>query len=352
MLSFEEVFRIRPSVIAQAPGRVNLLGEHTDYSGGFVLPIGIRQSTNVEIAPSIDDLFHVYSANLDEHQSFGPGSPPSAGFGSYVRGCVEVLRGAGYPVAAACMRIHSTVPIGVGLSSSAALEVAVLRAIRQLFQIPLTDVELALLAQKAEVEYAGVRCGVMDQMASSLGDQAHMLYLDTRSLAHRRLPLPDDSEVIVVDSGTSRTLGATAYNTRRAECEAAARLLKVEMLRDADSLASIEELPEPLNRRARHVFTENRRVLEALEANASQFGVLMNHSHRSLREDYEVSSDALDTLVESLQTEPAIYGARLTGAGFGGACVALARRGQGALAAASALRRYAKAGFGPGRSLL
>jgi galactokinase len=250
------------------------------------------------------------------------------------------------------MRIDSSVPIGVGLSSSAALEVAVLRAIRQLLQLSLDDVDLALLAQQAEVEYAGVLCGVMDQMASSLGDREHMLYLDTRSLEHRRLPLPADSEVIVLDSGTTRQLAATAYNRRREECEIAAGLLKVNTLRDADSLSCIDELPEPLNRRARHVVTENRRVLDALDASAARFGALMNESHRSLRDDYEVSSAALEALVDSLRREPAVYGARLTGAGFGGACIALVRRGEGADAAASALRHYADLGFEGGRSLV
>ena len=352
MLSFEEVFRMAPTVASQAPGRVNLLGEHTDYTGGFVLPIGIRQTTSVEIAPSFDKVFHVYSANLDERQSFSHDAPASPGFARYVRGCVEVLALAGYPVPAVCIRIDSNVPIGVGLSSSAALEVAVLRAMRQLLKLPLSDVDVALLAQQAEVEYAGVLCGIMDQMASSLGDREHMLYLDTRSLEHRRLPLPLDSEVIVLDSGTTRQLAATAYNRRREECEIAARLLKVNTLRDADSLLCIDELPEPLNRRARHVITENRRVLDALDASAARFGTLMNESHQSLRDDFEVSSPALNALVDSLRREPAVYGARLTGAGFGGACIALVRRGEGADTTASALGHYSDLGFKGGRSLV
>jgi galactokinase len=339
MLSFEELFRLPASVVAEAPGRVNLLGEHTDYTGGFVLPIGIRQTTRVEIAPSFDSLFHLYSANLKEHLSFDHGDLSSEGFGRYVLGCVKVLERAGYGVPAVCIRIESAVPIGVGLSSSAALEVAVLRAVRQLLQLQLSDVDVALLAQQAEVEYAGVSCGVMDQMASSLGDREHMLYLDTRSLEHRRLPLPPDSEIIVLDSGTSRQLAGTAYNRRREECETAARLLNVKTLRDADSLQCIGELPEPFNRRARHVVTENHRVL-------------MNESHQSLKGDYEVSSPALDALVESLRLESSVYGARLTGAGFGGACIALAQRGEGMGAAASALQHYAGLGFKGGRSLV
>ena len=351
MLTFEEVFRRSPAVTARAPGRVNLLGEHTDYSGGFVLPMAIRQCTSVELAPSLDQHSHVYSADLDERQSFDRHGPAPQGFTRYVRGCMEVLGRAGYSVPDVCVRISSTVPIGVGLSSSAALEVAVLRALRELLRAPLSNVDLALLAQSAEIQYAGVLCGVMDQMASSLGDDQHMLFLDTRSLQHRRLPLPDDSEVIVLDSGTSRQLAATAYNRRREECEAAARLLRVETLRDAESLQRIAELPEPLNRRARHVVTENRRVLEALDADARRFGVLMDASHQSLRDDYEVSSRALDALANSLRRTSGVYGARLTGAGFGGACIALVRRGEGAEAAASALQQYAELGFAGGRLL-
>ena len=345
MLSFQEVFRRSSSAVAEAPGRVNLLGEHTDYTGGFVLPIGIRQTTSIEIALSFDHLFHIYSANLDEQLSFAPGEPASRGFGCYIFGCVEVLKKAGHRVPAVCMRVDSRVPIGVGLSSSAALEVAVLRAMRQFLRLPLSDVELALLAQQAEVEYAGVLCGIMDQMASSLGDCEHMLYLDTRSLEYRRLPLPADSEIIVIDSGTSRQLASTAYNRRREECETAARLLNVNTLRDADSLPDIAQLPEPHNRRARHVLTENRRVLAALDASAERFGGLMNESHASLRDDYEVSSSALDALVDSLQRAPGVYGARLTGAGFGGACIALVHKGEASHAASAALRRYAELGF-------
>jgi galactokinase len=351
VLSFREAFRISPTVVSEAPGRVNLLGEHTDYTGGFVLPIGISQTTRVEIALSSDQLFHLYSANLEERLSFARGESTLQGFARYVRGCLEVLA-QGHHVPPVCMRIESSVPIGVGLSSSAALEVAVLRALRQLLQLPLSDVDIALLAQRAEVEYAGVLCGIMDQMASSLGDREHMLFLDTRSLEHRRLPLPANSEVVVLDSGTSRQLAATAYNRRREECETAARLLEVNTLRDADSVPRISELPEPYNRRARHVVTENRRVLAALDASAERFGALMNESHESLREDYEVSSPALDALVGSLQRESTVYGARLTGAGFGGACIALVRRGEGVAAATAALRHYAGLGFERGRSLM
>ncbi len=352
MATFFDVFARSPAIAAEAPGRVNLLGEHTDYNEGLVLPIGIPQTARVEIAPSIDADFHVYSADLDERVSFSIGASPSRGFARYMHGCIEVLARAGYAVPALCIRIESTVPMGVGLSSSAALEVAALRAIRRLLQAPFDDVELAKLAQQAEVEYVGVRCGIMDQMASSLGDCAHMLYLDTRCLEHERLALPAGCEIVVLDSGSSRELASSAYNERRRECEVAARLLGLESLRDAHDLDAINALPPPYDRRARHIVTENARVCAGLRTSAAQFGLLMNESHESLRVDYEVSSPALDALARCLRGHADVYGARLTGAGFGGACVALARNGTRADVAAAALQEYARLGFEGGRSLV
>jgi galactokinase len=204
--------------------------------------------------------------------------------------------------------------------------VATLRALRALLALDLDDVALARLAQQAEIEDAGVRCGIMDQMAASLAHVGEMLFLDTRSLRRRVLPLPAGSELLVLDSGVARTLYGSGYNTRRGECEAAARALGVKALRDVASVADVEKLPEPLRRRARHVVSENARVLQAVEAlRPDAFGALMNASHASLRDDFEVSTPALDRLVALLQVHDAVFGARLTGAGFGGACVALCR---------------------------
>ena len=217
-------------------------------------------------------------------------------------------------------------PIGVGLSSSAALEVATLRCLRKLLDLPLDDVQIAQIAQRAEIEYAGVRCGIMDQMASSLADTSRALLLDTRSLERRFVPLPAGSGVLVLDSGIARSLAASGYNQRRAECEQAAQLLGVTSLRDVETVAQLGSLPERLQRRARHVVTENARVLQAVKCRSPQeFGELMNASHASLRDDYEVSTAGLDKLVALLQAHEAVFGARLTGAGFGGACVALCR---------------------------
>ncbi|MFO1455965.1 MAG: galactokinase [Steroidobacteraceae bacterium] len=331
--------------VGVAPGRVNLLGEHTDYSGGFVLPTAIPQRATVELAHSPDADFHVHSSSLGQQAVFAPDEPLASDFSRYVQGCVAVLRERGIAVPPLAVRIESTVPIGVGLSSSAALEVALLRAIRALLALPLHDVEIAQLAQRAEVEYAGVRCGIMDQMASSLCDTQHMLFLDTRSLAHRLLPLPRGTSILVVDSNTPRALADTAYNERRSECETAARRLGVRELRDVQDVALAARLPPPLDRRARHVISENARVLEAVEATPRRFGELMDASHASLRDDFEVSVPALDRLVQALRSQPGALGARLTGAGFGGACVALVETPAVAAVRDGALRDYSSAGF-------
>jgi galactokinase len=243
--------------------------------------------------------------------------------------------------------------MGVGLSSSAALEVATLRALRQLTGEPLDDVRIAQLAQQAEINHAGVRCGIMDQMASSLAGTTRALLLDTRTLERRLVALPRGSAVLVLDSGIARTLADSGYNQRRAECEEAARLLGVRALRDVTDLAAVEALPDPLRRRARHVVSENARVLEAAQGDidAAHFGRLMNASHASLRDDYQVSVPLLDRLVALLQQQPGVHGARLTGAGFGGACVALCEADRLAAIAAAVLPAYAAEG-GHGRVLV
>jgi galactokinase len=325
-----------------APGRVNLLGEHTDYNDGFVLPVAIPQRTFVQVAPSTDSRFHVYSSNLDENAEFDADGELPDGYARYVAGCVHVLRDHGIAVPPISMKVHSGVPMGSGLSSSAALEVAVLRALRQMLQLDLDDVQIAQYAQEAEIRYAGVQCGIMDQMASSLADTGHMLFLDTRTLERRVLPMPKRTELIVIDSGVARTLATSKYNERFAECREAARLLGVPMLRDVTDVAALNALPVTLQRRARHVVTENARVLAAVAdgVDGPAFGKLMNASHASLRDDYEVSVPALDTLCDMLRAEPGVHGARLTGAGFGGACVALCEQGRAAAIAASVTNRY------------
>jgi galactokinase len=346
MSMFEDIFGTRPAAVAQASGRVNLLGEHTDYNDGFVLPTAIPQQTRVAVRPNGTRTFVLHAATLDRQARFSHSQAPTEHFASYVHGCIRGIEDIGVRVPGLDIHVDSQVPMGVGLSSSAALEVAMLRALRALLDIPLDDVRIAQLAQRAEIEYAGVHCGIMDQMASSLADTAHMLFLDTRTLERRLLPLPADSQLLVLDSGVSRSLAGTAYNERRSECEAAAKLLGVGSLRDVRGVADIECLPEPLRQRVRHVFSENARVLRVLEGvDAPTFGQLMNASHRSLRDDYAVSVPPLDHLVGLLQLHAEVHGARLTGAGFGGACVALCETGMATRIGQDVLAQYAKAGY-------
>ena len=223
----------------------------------------------------------------------------------YIAGCVWALHQQGYPVPGLRAYVHSEVPMGGGLSSSAALEVAALRALRALYRLPLDDMQIALLAQQAEAAYVGVRCGIMDQMAASLGRLGYGLFLDTQNLQTRLAPLPQGYRVAVVDSAVPRRLAESGYNTRRSECERACELLGVKSLRELSpaDLPRLEALPEPLNRRARHVVTENQRVLDGVQAleqgNIKRFGELMVASHISLRDDYEVSIPELDQLVEA-----------------------------------------------------
>ena len=344
-MNFQQKFHKLPETEASAPGRVNLLGEHTDYNDGFVLPTAIPQRTTIQLGWSSDEQHHFYSENLDEYANILEIHHTPSGFASYICGCIEVLKKQGYAIPSLNVYIKSSVPMGSGLSSSAALEVAMLRALRQLLNLSINDVEIAQLAQQAEIHYAGVQCGIMDQMAASLADTEHILFLDTRTLERSVLPLPSGAEIVVIDSGVSRILASSGYNKRRAECEEAVQLLKVKALRDITNTEAVEELPEPLRRRARHVVTEDCRVLEVLQGVTSQrFGELMNDSHASLRDDYEVSVPALDRLVGILQQTPGVFGARLTGAGFGGACVALVAIGEGREIATKVLEQYNRTG--------
>ena len=347
MMSYDSFFAGATPVDASAPGRVNLLGEHTDYNDGFVLPIATPMRTWVAVAPSLDDAFHFYSEEVAEPVVMAPGGHAASGYALYLEGCIRMLEQRGHAVPPLRIYVRSNVPMGAGLSSSAALEVATLRALKAHLGLELTDVEIAQLAQKAEITFAGVQCGIMDQMASSLCDESHMLFLDTRSLDSVVLPLPAGAEILVLDTGVARTLAGSKYNERRSECGTAARALGVQSLRDVPALAALDKVDEPYRRRARHVLSENARVQRATEGiDAREFGVLMNASHASLRDDYEVSIVELDILCDLLRQAPGVYGARLTGAGFGGACVALCEAGSAAAAGAAVIERY----NAPGRS--
>lgn len=352
MRSFEAIFGRRAGANADAPGRVNLIGEHTDYNGGFVLPAAIPQRTRVALARRSDRRVRVWSAEYPEAPpiEFTLGTEARAGdWADYVRGMTKVL-GEAHAFDGFDARIESDVPVGSGLSSSAALEIAIGRGLRALYGLAVDDVGLARVGQRAENELVGAPVGIMDQMACSLADTSAALFLDTRSLQFSRVPLPEDAALIVIDSGVAHNHANGDYATRRRECHEAARLLGVRELRDVTmgDIDRVNSLPEPLNRRARHVITENARVLAAVEAlGASDLetaGRLFRESHASQRDDFDVSVDAVDDLVAAADRVQGIYGARLTGGGFGGSIVALAAAGSAAAAASEVLARYTAAG--------
>lgn len=374
--SFFELYGRQPRFAAEAPGRVNLIGEHTDYSGGYVLPLAISRRTRVELALRPDATVRAWSANIDVGGIEGRGAgeaggaiaeyqlgAEAAGRGwlDYVQGATRALGLEGFPLAGADLRIESTVPPGAGLASSAALVVAVLRALRAANRLELDDVALARLGQRVENQFVGAPVGIMDPMAASLADETSALFIDTRNLTYERVPLPPGVELAVVDSGiahrhaafprgpdhgcesressragpAARAAGGAGadYRARREECDRAARLMGVDQLRELGKadLPRLGKLPPPLDRRARHVISENARVLAAVRAmrhqDAPLLGKLLYDSHRSLAEDFAVSLPELDLLVDLARGDPDVLGARLTGGGFGGAVLALTRQG-------------------------
>jgi galactokinase len=340
----------RPATVAaSAPGRVNLLGEHTDYNGGFVLPTAIAQRTTVALARRLDRRVVVCSRSLGEERSYEIGQErKTGGWIDYVQGATAALACGGFQPGGFEAYVDSSIPLGSGLSSSAALEVAVLRALREAFDWTLGDVELARMAVWGENNVVGAPVGILDPMACVLANVGHALFLDTRTLEHRQLPLPAGMELIIVDSGVRHRLAGGEYRMRREECAAAAQALGVTELRDVEERdwPRIDALPEPLNRRARHVVTENARVVEAIAAlehdDLPTLGALFNASHASLRDDFEVSIPQIDAIVQRALEHDAVYGARLTGGGFGGSVVCLARSGQGRAVAATLQRDGAR----------
>ncbi|MBY0526996.1 MAG: galactokinase [Gemmataceae bacterium] len=335
MDAFRTLFQRDPTVAAEAPGRVNLIGEHTDYNGGFVLPTVIPQRCRVLLAPRTDKLVRAASGNMDAaFLLYRLGEErPRCSWLDYVQGVTSVLRANAHHLCGFDVRVESNVPLGSGLSSSAALDVALLRALREAFRLSLNDLELALLGQQVENRFVGAQVGVMDPMAASLGEPGMALFIDTRTLGYEHVPLPPGADLVVINSGIAHQHSAGDYNTRRAECERACALLGVRQLRDLTvaDLPRLATLPTPLDRRARHVVTENSRVGEAVEAirtgDLNRLGALFYASHESQRDDYAVSIPEIDLLVELSRQTGRAYGARLTGGGFGGSIVALTHAG-------------------------
>jgi galactokinase len=335
-------------VTADAPGRVNLIGEHTDYHDGFVMPSAVPQRTTVVLTLRADRRVHATSTQMsgEPFEYTLGGERRGAGWADYVQGLTWVLAKEGVRIDGFDLHVDSDVPLGSGLSSSAALEVAALRALRIAYELSISDVVLARMAQRAEVEFVGAPVGIMDQMACSLAGERDALFLDTRSLAFERIPLPPQLGLVVINSGVAHQHAGGDYVTRRRESEQAARLLGVDRLRDVplDAMHRIEALPPLLARRARHVVTENARVLAAREtlrvADLASFGGLLNASHASLRDDYEVSVAAVNALVEIAQSQRGVFGARMTGGGFGGAVVIATSADEAARIAGTVAEHY------------
>jgi galactokinase len=338
MPAFDTLFGRPPAVIKDAPGRVNLIGEHTDYNGGFVLPIATPQRTMVALAPRPDGIARVWSVNVSPDErpvAFLVGDERrTGGWIDYVQGVVVAMRERGWAIGGFDARVESALPLGGGLSSSASLEIAFVRAFAAAFGLTIDDFEAARIGHLAETSFVGAPVGMMDQMAASLATDAAALFLDMRTLAYERVPLPERADLLVIDSGIAHRHAGGEYRTRRAQCDEAARRLGVAELRDvASNDDRIASLPEPLNLRVRHVVGENERVLKARDAlrrgDEHAMGALMNGSHVSMRDDFEVSTPEIDGLVRIALAQDGVLGARLTGGGFGGAIVALVRRGQG-----------------------
>lgn len=334
---FRDAFGRDPQAVVSAPGRVNVIGDHTDYVGGWVMPAALMQETAVAFDVLEEARVEAVSANFAERVNVSLAdlavNAPVAGWGGYLAGVAWALMDAGHTLSGLACAVVSDVPTGGGLSSSAALEVAMARAWRSANGLTLSDVALAVTCRRAENAYVGVPSGIMDQFACSVPQPGEAIRLDCLTLAYQVITVPDDWALVVLDSGASRSLAGSAYATRVRECQQIAQDCfgdsDITRLRDLTA-AHVAALEDTLKQRARHVLTENQRVQHAADALANAdivtFGSLMDASHASLRDDYAVSSAALDDLVAVSRTFAGCYGSRLTGAGFGGCTVSVLER--------------------------
>ncbi|MFE2557228.1 galactokinase [Streptomyces sp. NPDC059352] len=356
---FEALYGAAPDGVWAAPGRVNLIGEYTDFNDGFVLPLALPHTTVAAVSRRDDGILRLHSADIDggivqlEVEELEPLS--GGGWAAYPAGVVWALREAGHPVTGADVHLTSTVPTGAGLSSSAALEVVTALALNDLFGLGLSRPELARIAQRAENAFVGVPCGVMDQMASACAEEGHALHLDTRDLSYRQVPFDLAAEglrLLVVDTRVKHALGDGAYAERRAGCEAGARALGVSVLRDVsaaqlpDSLARLSD--ETVLRYVRHVVTDNarvERVIALLDAGDTRaVGPVLTEGHASLRDDLRVSCAELDLVVETANAAGAL-GARMTGGGFGGSAVVLVATDRAEAVSVAVEKAFAEAGY-------
>ncbi len=354
---FKNLYAAEPRVF-HAPGRVNLIGEHTDYNDGFVMPCAIGFSAQVAISPRSDGKLFMESENFAQLFEFDAANLPPQRVGDwcdYVLGVAVMLRREGLSVPGASLLINSDVPIGAGLSSSAAIEVATALAFLSLSEARLPLPDLAKLCQRAENEFVGARCGIMDQFISCLGKADHALLLDCRSLDFQLVPMPAEVCLVICNTMVKHELSGGEYNRRRAECEEGVKILSqwdpgIRALRDV-SPAQLEEhateLPGTIYKRCAHVIYENQRTLDGAaclaKGDLGEFGRLMAESHRSLRDLYEVSCRELDLMVENAEALPGFWGGRMTGGGFGGCTVNLVNAADAESFAATVAERYSQA---------
>ena len=336
---FIGIYGVKPMVV-EAPGRVNLIGEHTDYNDGFVLPAAIQLRTRVAVAARTDRRLALASENYSEQVEFELEQLPATArrhWSDYAVGVARQLAALGIQVPGTNMLVCGEVPLGAGLSSSASLEVAVCRALLEVSGEKLEGAEMARACQRAENEFVGARCGIMDQFVSVHGEKDHALLLDCRSLEYRQLPIPEDVRLVICNTMVRHSLAGGEYNQRRKECEAGARFFArrdetVTALRDV-SLENFrkheKDLPETVRKRCQHVISEDARVMRGVEAlsgnDVALFGRLMGESHASLRDDFEVSCEELDVMVKLAGNVEGVYGARMTGGGFGGCTINLVK---------------------------
>jgi galactokinase len=359
--SMVEAFRARtgqlPAGVWAAPGRVNLIGEHTDYNDGYVMPFALAQRVMIAAAPRDDGTWSVTSLNNDSTKIFSAAdlNPGMAGWQAYVAGVVWALQDAGHRVAGADLVLTSDVPEGAGLSSSAALECAVLTALADLNDLDIVGIERAKLARRSENVFVGAPTGLMDQAASTLCTAGHALFFDCRTDAAEQVLFDTTSaslEILVLDTKTPHALVDSEYAARRTSCEQAARLLGIPALRDVTDLdAALDQLPDPvLKRRVRHVVSENARVLEAADVlragRIADLAPLLDASHESMRDDFEITVPQVDLAVETARSSGSL-GARMTGGGFGGCIIALVELGDSERIGDAIVESFAAAGYGP-----
>lgn len=349
--AFTHSFGAAADLVVRAPGRVNLIGEHTDYNDGFVLPCAIGPSTMVAASARHDGQVHIVASDFGDAEdrfALAPGIERNGAqpWSDYVRGMIMALQDHGYILGGANIAIAGNLPKGAGLSSSASLEVAVGKAMLALSGTDIDHTRLAQIAQAAECDFVGTKCGIMDQLISAQGKAGHALLIDCRSLELTDAPVPEDVAIMIVHSGVTRGLVDGHYNERRRQCETAAAAMGVAALRDADlDMLESTGLDATTTARARHVITENQRTLDAAMAlqrsDLQHLGQLMAESHASMRDDFEITVPAIDQLVALLQSAIGTEGgARMTGGGFGGACVALLPSSQVEAVSAAVLAGY------------